>query len=553
MAISDPRFLAIGPLPHSIPAALPVALPVVETRQPPLSLMVVLAAAVILAFTSATRADLESVQKSGFLRWGADVEGGGPYVYQDENDTSKFVGFEVDLAAALAKELGVKPKLFQGSWANLLLNVDRGDCDIVLNGYEYTPERASHYLSSIPYYIYEVDLLARKNDPRITSWDSLLHPPPGTVFQVGALTASASANYIKRTFPHTCIVREYDSNTNAMALTVSGQLDANVQDSCIAQFYVNRLGRYQELAFIGEPRAPGYYVIYVKRSNTKLIEALNAAIKKLYETGELKRIYDKYGVWNHTQTELPEKWKDWHSEPEMVGPTWYESVQSYLPQFLLAASTTALLACCSMPLAIISGLIIALVRTKGRGTGFPGVFPDRVFGIPMDIIRFPFTLYVELIRGTPLLFQLYVVFFLLPSIGIELPPFWAGVLGLAVNYSAYEAEIFRLGLQAIPKGQLEAAMALGMSRSMAARRIIIPQAIRIVIPATANDFIALFKDTAVCSVIAVTELSKQFTIAYSATNQFVAMAAMTSLLYLMMSYPLSLLAAWLERTLTPEA
>jgi len=162
------------------------------------------------------------------------------------------------------------------------------------------------------------------------------------------------------------------------------------------------------------------------------------------------------------------------------------------------------------------------------------------------------TTYIEIIRGTPLAFQLFVVYFVLPDLGVTISAFWSGVLALAVNYSAYEAEIMRLGIQSVPVGQMEAALSLGMSRVLAVRRIILPQAIRTVIPATANDFIALFKDTAVCSVIAVEELSKQYSVAAKSTGLYLQMAVLASLLYLAMSYPLSLLAAWLERRLKRE-
>ena len=112
--------------------------------------------------------------------------------------------------------------------------------------------------------------------------------------------------------------------------------------------------------------------------------------------------------------------------------------------------------------------------------------------------------YVEILRGTPLMLQLFVLFFLL-----KLPALGAGASsGLAINYSAYEAEIYRAGLQAIPAGQMEAALALGMSRRLALRRVIVPQAVRIVIPPVTNDFIALFKDTSVCSAITLVELTK---------------------------------------------
>ena len=197
-------------------------------------------------------------------------------------------------------------------------------------------------------------------------------------------------------------------------------------------------------------------------------------------------------------------------------------------------------------------MVVALVRSWGTlALGGPGT-NETLAG---RLLRLPFTVYVELVRGTPLAFQLFIVYFILPEvtqslgIGVRIDEFWSGVVALAVNYSAYEAEIFRLGLQAIPRGQMEAALSLGMPRFLAVRRIILPQAVRLVIPATANDFIALFKDTAVCSVIAVEELSKQYSMGANSTGLILEMAALTSILYLLMSYPLSLLSAWLERRL----
>jgi polar amino acid transport system substrate-binding protein len=210
---------------------------------------------------------------------------------------------------------------------------------------------------------------------------------------------------------------------------------------------------------------------------------------------------------------------------------------------------TLALAGLSMPLAVLIGLIVALGRSwHSVELAGPGIGSSLV----ARLCRAPLTLYIEIVRGTPLAFQLFVVYFVLPELGLTIGAFWAGVLALAVNYSAYEAEIFRLGLQAIPRGQMEAALALGMPRRLAIRRIILPQAVRVVIPATANDFIALFKDTAVCSVIAVEELSKQYSMGAKSTGLFLEMAAMASVLYLLMSYPLSLLASGLDRRLKRE-
>ena len=127
-------------------------------------------------------------------------------------------------------------------------------------------------------------------------------------------------------------------------------------------------------------------------------------------------------------------------------------------------------------------------------------------------------------------------------------PIITGILGLAINYAAYEAENYRAGLLAIPKGQMEAALALGLTPFTAIRRVIIPQAVRIVIPPVTNDFIALFKDTSVCSVILITELTRKYNELYNFNRDLVVeLAFVTAGLYLLMSYPMSLLARWLER------
>jgi polar amino acid transport system substrate-binding protein len=185
-----------------------------------------------------------------------------------------------------------------------------------------------------------------------------------------------------------------------------------------------------------------------------------------------------------------------------------------------------------MPLAIVLGLLVALGRLYGPAP-----------------LRWLLVGYVELLRGTPLLLQLWFLYFVLPEFGIQIRAVYAGILGLAINYSAYEAEIYRAGLQAVPRGQMEAALALGMTPFLALRRVVVPQAMRIVVPAVTNDFIALFKDTSVCSVISVVELTTQYGIQRNDTNATIELAALTALLYLLMSLPLSHLAARLEKRL----
>ena len=140
----------------------------------------------------------------------------------------------------------------------------------------------------------------------------------------------------------------------------------------------------------------------------------------------------------------------------------------------------------------------------------------------------------------------------LPALALD--PLYAGIIGLAINYSAYEAENYRAGLRAIPRGQMEAALSLGMTRLTALRRVVIPQAVRIVIPPVTNDFIALFKDTSVCSVILITELTRKYNELYNFNRDLVVeLAFITAGLYLLMSYPMSLLARYLENRMGTHA
>jgi polar amino acid transport system substrate-binding protein len=191
---------------------------------------------------------------------------------------------------------------------------------------------------------------------------------------------------------------------------------------------------------------------------------------------------------------------------------------------------TVLLALLSFPLAVLLGALVAIARTEGPRA-----------------LRVLATVYVEVLRGTPLLLQLYVLFFLLPEWGVRLPALATAVVGLGLNYSAYEAEIFRAGILGVPRGQTEAAYVLGLSRAQTLRHVVLPQATRLVLPPMANDFIALFKDTSVCSVITIVELTKRYSVLSMSTQATLELTIATAALYLAMSLPASALARHVER------
>jgi ectoine/hydroxyectoine ABC transporter permease protein EhuC len=209
--------------------------------------------------------------------------------------------------------------------------------------------------------------------------------------------------------------------------------------------------------------------------------------------------------------------------------SWHD-IREFMPFLLAGARITILLTFLVMALALVWGLVLAL----GRLSRFAAL---RI------LARF----YVEVIRGTPLLLQLSYAYYVLPFIGIKLDPFTAGTIGLTVNYSAYLSEVYRAGIQAIDRGQIEAGLSLGMSRSLLMRRIVLPQAIRIIVPPIGNYFISLFKDTSLVSIITLRDLMFSGEILAASTFKDFEIFTVIALIYLVICYPGALGVTWLER------
>ncbi len=472
---------------------------------------------------------LDRVKATHRLSFGADEEGGAPYFFKDQADHR--IGFEADLMNKVARSLGAEPDFHQGQWEYLLQVLGRGEVDTVVNGYELTAARSRDYLASRPYYVYQLQLMARRDGP-VRSWaDFELPRPGGGPWKVGVMGMSAADTFAQKHQGSNLRIFVFDGATNAMRAVRNGQIDATLQDLPAARHYIKSPEFQTGLALVGPPEGCGYYVIYTRKEETRLRDAIDRELGKLIESGEIEAIYRKYDIWNDAQLTLKSSARPSEGPIADRRPLFdLALLRRFGPSLLLAALTTIVLSCTAMPLAMVMGLTIAIGRIYGPSP------LSRILGG-----------YVELVRGTPLIIQLYVLFYMLPEVGIALTPWTAGVLGLAINYSAYEAEIYRAGLQAIPKGQMEAALALGMSPALAIRRVIVPQALRIVIPPVTSDFIALFKDTSVCSVITLTELTKQYSILFNSQGGVVEFGLATAALYMAMSLPLSWFSRWVER------
>ncbi|MCW5807817.1 MAG: ABC transporter permease subunit [Deltaproteobacteria bacterium] len=485
-----------------------------------LLVLVVLALLALLASgcgkEPARGATLAEVRQRGEITWGSDIAGGEPYVYEDPEDTSRIIGFEVDIMEAIARRLGVRAKRVQGHWPNLVPSLERGDFDVILNGLEATPERRERILLSAPYFIYGQTLAIRKGDPYRSLFDLTGHAV-GTLSQTQAVDI---INLVKGVEP-----RIYEGNEEPYQDLERGRVDGVLLDNIIADRYGCTPKRPQ-ITCVPYDVARGVYVVGIRAGDDELKAAIDGAIAAMRADGELERILRKASLWDHRQAEpdtgtgvkAPQRAID----PEMLG------------QFLTSAWVTLELSVLAFLIAVPLGLLLAIARVYGS---LPVAAAARV--------------YIELFRGTPVLLQLYVLYYGLASV-ISLGPIEAGVLGLGLNYAAYEAEVYRGALLAIPRGQPEAARALGMSPLQTLRHVMVPQALRIALPPMTNDFVSLLKDSSLVSVIAVIELTKRMTIASSELRGWLLPGLMCAALYLVLSFPLSELARRLERRLAGD-
>jgi polar amino acid transport system permease protein len=206
-----------------------------------------------------------------------------------------------------------------------------------------------------------------------------------------------------------------------------------------------------------------------------------------------------------------------------------DSVQ-YIPILLQGAKLTILVALGSLALSTVLGLVWALMRVSGI----------------KFLVRFSGAM-INLLRGIPIIVLLFYIYFVMPDIGISLTAMQAAIIGLGIAYSAYQAENFRAGIEAIDRGQIEAAMAMGMSWSLTMRRVVLPQAVKIVLPPYGNIMIMMLKDSSQASTITVAELALQGKLIAVSTFKNATVFSLVAMMYLIMCVPLIMFVRHLEK------
>jgi polar amino acid transport system substrate-binding protein len=465
------------------------------------------------------------------LRWAADPNSNAPYTFYAPG--KELAGFEYEIINAVARRLGRRADFVQNDWSGLIPGLHRGLYDCVICGIEITPDKADEVSFSVPYYFTFEQFVGRRGTPPLTSLDQLRDRKVGTLDQTAALRMLEDTPGV--------MVKTYDQEVSAYQDIVNGRLFGVLLDYPIAKYYAapNPL-----LELSGPPFGQIAYGIAVDKGNAELQKEIDAALRELIAGGELRDILSRWGLWTSTVAQAfgqtvkpsaPETEYQAFAAAQSPQTNLWSRLQSYAvagPLLRRAALLTLAVSLAAMAVAIVIGFLLAVCRVFGPP-------PARWFA----------TAYIEMMRGTPLLIQLLFIFYGLPNVGLRLSPFVASVLGLGLNYAASEAENYRAGLLAVPAGQWQAAYALGLTQTKTLRLVIVPQAIRLILPPLTNDFISLLKDSSLVSALTMVELTGAYHRLATETFDYFGTGLLVAFLYLLLGLPFVRLARTMEERL----
>jgi His/Glu/Gln/Arg/opine family amino acid ABC transporter permease subunit len=448
----------------------------------------------------------DPIKSAGVLRVGTEGVYA-PYSFHDPSQGGQLAGYDVDVAKAVADKLGVRVEFVETSWDSIFAALEADRFDIVANEVTISDERKAKYDLSTPYSIAQGVIVTRSDDNSIHSLADL---------KGKRAAESPTSNWAQTAREAGAQIESVDGFTQAISVLNDGRVDVVINDSITVLAYQAQHpeAKIKVAATIDEHPEQAF----AARKDSGLLPELNKALDELRADGTLTKISDKY-----LDVDLSK------------GPP--KSAWQLIGENLWPLAKAALLV--TIPLTIISfaiGLVIALVVALGR------LSSNAVIA---GLARF----YISIIRGTPLLVQLFIVFFALPQIGVRIDPFPAAVIAFSLNVGGYAAEIIRSAIQSIPKGQWEAAETIGLNYVGALRRIILPQATRVAVPPLSNTLISLVKDTSLASTILVTELFRTAQNVAAPTFEFFALYGTAALYYWIICLVLSFAQNRYERRL----
>ncbi|MCS3781092.1 ABC transporter substrate-binding protein/permease [Tsukamurella ocularis] len=437
----------------------------------------------------------------GVLRVGTE----GVYqVYSYHDDSGKLTGYDVEMITAIAEKIGRRVEFVETPWDSMMAGLEAGRFDLVANQVSASPERAAKYDLSDTYLQTGGSILVRKGD---TSVRALADIRGKTAAQ--SITSSWSGVAEKAGAK----IEAVNSFTDAVNVLAQGRVDVVVNDTGVVRNYLTVTpGAPVEIAAETPDKADS---VFAARKNSGLIAEINRGLAEIRADGTAQRISDRFfgaGV-----------------QEQHGSSTWDMVRRNLVPMLRATVTTTIPLTAISFVIGLAIALGIALARMSKR---------RAVSGLARA--------YISIIRGTPLLVQLVIIFYGLPLAGVVFDPFLAAVIAFSLNVGGYAAEIIRAAIGAVPRGQWEAATTIGMDYRTSLQRIILPQAARTATPPLANTLVSLVKDTSLASAILVTELFRQAQIAAAPTYDFFIMYVVAACYYWVICQALSLVQSRLE-------
>ncbi|WP_270998390.1 ABC transporter permease subunit [Listeria seeligeri] len=462
---------------------------------------------VFSGFTTVFAADnqdetLKKIQEKGVLTVGLSADYPPYEFHQTIDGKDKIVGFDVSIAEKIAKDLDVKLDIKEMNFDSLLGSLKTGKIDMIISGMSPTPERQKEVDFSDPYMFVQQRVVVRKADKeKFTSVNDF------NGVKVGAQKQTTQEELAQNELVGSDVVSLQKVPDLLLNLS-SNKVDAVVLEGPVTEAYLSQ-DKTLAMADIKFENGSKETAIALPKGSTALQEKVNASIKEIQDTGLLKE-YQKEA-----------------NKLMFQDGSFYEKYGNY---FIKGTLITIALAAIGVLCGAVFGSLLALMKlAKTRW------------------LRWPASCYIEFVRGTPLLIQIFIVFFGTQIIGLDVSAFVSGCIALSLNSAAYVAEIIRAGISAVNKGQMEAARSLGMTQSASMRYIILPQAVKNILPALGNEFVTVIKESSIVSVIGVTELMFMTGVVQGASFKPFIPLVITSLIYFVLTFSLSRLLGVAER------
>lgn len=449
---------------------------------------------------------LKKIKKSGELVVGTSADYPPLEFTASENGKTKYVGVDIELAKDIAKDLNVKLVIKNMSFDSLLVALETGKVDMVISAMTPTPERKQSVAFSKIYYkpSGEYFLVNKKDKDKYTSIQSLKGQT------IGAQTGSNQYNLVKSQMKDSKLKGLGKINNLVLALQ-SGKVSAVVVEELIAKAYAENNNSLAAVRSNLKETQSGNAVAIAKGQD-ELVAQVNKTIDHVQKKDLINKQY------------LPAAAKYMKTEKKS------NTFAKYIPYFFKGIWYTIVITVFSVIIGIVLGIILALMRLSKN-----------------PILHWLAVCYIEFIRGTPQMVQILFVYFGIGYLISNLSALVAGIIAIGLNSGAYVAEDIRSGIDSLPKGQMEAARSLGLSRQKAFRYVIIPQAIKNIWPALGNEFITLLKDSSLVSVIGVAELMYQTQLVQTSTYKGVLPLFIAMIIYFIMTFSLTRLLNHFEK------